>query len=143
MPEAVRLTVQHRFPDVLELNRTAREQRVKAWLIMLVAAALAALGLWVLWFEENRPTATPVLVSAGVFLLLGIGAPWLAALGAWLLKARRKAFEMVIDPGGVTLVLGPDRVMFVWGVFRRWFETPNLLVLVGRGDSLAIPKRSC
>lgn len=143
LSEIMRLRFQHTLADILELNRAAKEQRIKSLLVLLFAAALALVAAsWAL-FDQNQPNAIAALEFAGVFLVLGLAAPWIAGMGAWLFKASRAPYEVEIKPEGVVLIVGTKLIECTWKDFRRWFRTENLLVLVGKGEALAIPKRCC
>jgi hypothetical protein len=139
----MRLTFQHTLTDLLEVNCTAREERLKGWLIALVGAAHVLLGVWVVFFWGNQPDATPVFLAGGAFLGLGAVATRLAGFGTWLLKSRRVPFELEVGPSGIAFVEADGLRRVGWELFSRWYETPNLIVLVSGGDSLAIPRRSC
>jgi hypothetical protein len=138
----MRLTFQHTLGDILELNRSGREQRLMAWLVTLLGVGSLFVGIWVAIFQDNRPEPTPVFIAAGVFILLGCFATRLAGLGAWFLKAERTPFEIDVGPEGVVFLERGERAVVGWESFSRWYETETLLVLVAHGDAVAIPKRS-
>lgn len=139
----LQLKFQHTLEDILELNRTAREQRLKAWFISAFGVVLLLWGGWFAAFGDPERSAAPIFVSGGFFLLIGLFATRLAGYGAWRLKASRAPYELELTSSGVKFLEsdGPQNVP--WEDFPRWYLTPNLLVLVGRADALAIPKRSC
>jgi YcxB-like protein len=140
--EAVGLRLQHSLHDIIELNRTVREQRLRAWIIGILAVGLGAAGLWMA-YRGDGPSPAPVFVAAALSAALAVGAPWLAGLGAWLLKTPKTPLEVYIDFNGVLFIEQDQRAIVRWGEFRRWFTTPNLLVLVGKQDALAIPRHCC
>jgi hypothetical protein len=139
----MRLTFHHNLGDILELNRSIREQRLKAWLVTVLGLVALVVAAWLAAFRKNQPDATPVFVSAAVLLLLGAFTTRLAGLGAWLLKARRTPYALEVTPEGLAFVDEHDEALLQWPRFSRWYQTPNLLVLVAAGDALAVPKRSC
>jgi heme A synthase len=139
----MRLTFQHTLADILELNRTLREQRLKAWLISLLGVGHMLLGMWMIVFGGREADGALVFVAGGIFLGLGAICTRLAGLGTWVLKARRTPIELEVDASGFTFIEAEGLYVAPWEVFRRWYVSKNLLVLVGRGDNLAIPKRSC
>jgi YcxB-like protein len=139
----MRFHFQHQLTDILELNRTAREQRFKALLVILFVIALGLVGVWLAIFQGNQPDSIAAFEFAGIFLVHGLAAPWIAGLGAWFFKTTREPFEVEIKLDGVIISSGSNCTELNWKNFRRWYETKNLMVLVGIGDAFAIPKRSC
>jgi hypothetical protein len=143
---AVQVRIFPEFQDVLELNTWAWPQRVKGY-IAVGFGLLMALGCVVDWaVRENAPN--PLLgVGAGVmFILIGLIATRLTALGAWLRRSARRPYLVEVSPEGVAVTNeGKERACAGWEPFKPYYETPNLLVLPIRhaGDALMIPKRCC
>jgi hypothetical protein len=137
----MRLTFQHTLSDILELNRAAREQRIKAWLCILLGAGHFFLGVLMAVFGDSRPDPTPVFLVACMLLLIGVCATWLAGLGGWIFWARRTPYELEVGPEGIVFLEREGPLVLGWESFSRWYETATLLVLVAHGDGLAIPRR--
>jgi hypothetical protein len=139
----MRLTFQHTLGDILELNRSVREQRLKAWLVIVLGMGFLLAAAWLAALRNNQPDATVVFIVAAVIILIGAFGTRVAGLGAWFLKARRSPYELEFCPDGVAFLEDRVRVLVGWEHFYRWYHTKRLLVLVTAGDALAIPKRSC
>jgi hypothetical protein len=143
----MRLTIHHTLRDILELNRTVREQRLKAWLISLLGVAHLLLGAWLVAFRGNQPNASLAFAAGGAFLGLGALVTTLAGFGAWVFRRERAPLVLEFGPSGVAFVEADGPHWVRWELFSRWYETRNLIVLIaGRvagGDSLAVPKRNC
>jgi hypothetical protein len=129
--------------DILEFNRSMREQRIKGYVVILLGVGLLAVGIEIVAFQQGQPEPAPVFIFGGAFILLGVFVTRLAGIGAWFLKSQRTLFEIEIRPDGVAFLEGSQTDLIGWENFSRWYETRNLLVLMTRGDGLAIPKRSC
>src|SRR5262249_20698701 len=92
---------------------------------------------------EGGRSPAPVLIAAAVIFALALGATRLAGFGAWYLKTGKAPIELEIDASGVTFIDRDERIVVGWHLFRRWFTTPNLLALVAKPDTVAIPRRCC
>jgi hypothetical protein len=139
----MRLTFRHTLSDILELNRSACEQWIKAWLVMFVGIAILFVGVWLGLRDKDLELFLSVVGVAAVFVLLGALGPHLAGLGAWLFKAQRVPYELQIGPEGVAFQEVGEQTLVKWESFSRWYTTKNLLVLVNAVDAVAIPRRSC
>jgi hypothetical protein len=138
----MRLSFRLKLADFLEVNRTAWEQRMKALVVILLAIFMGLIGGWLVLFRGNQPDATVVFGAAGLFLVLGLCAPWIAGLGGWV-KGPRSTVDVEITLDGVVIQARAKRIELGWNSFQRWYETTNLIVLVGCGDAIGIPRRSC
>ncbi len=136
----MRVTVKHTLADILELNCSVREQRIRGWLVMALAASAWLYGIWLLINPGNRPEPTPLFFAAGMLTLVGLFATRLAGLGAWLLKTQRSPYELEFDEAGITLMMGHEELSLPWSRFSRWLLTRNLLVLVSPAEAVAVPK---
>ncbi len=143
-PGCLRLVFQHKLSDVLELNCSVREQRIKAWLTTLMGVVVFLIVTWATDNQNDQADRALGFIVAFVFLLLGQLIPWIAGLAAWFFKVRQTHYEMEIGLEGITLLEGTKQVLVPWECFRRWYQTLNLVVLVLIGsDALVIPKRCC
>src|SRR5438067_7805336 len=100
----MRLTIRPTLRDVMELNCSIREQRIRGWCIMLTGAGgLCFAAVWGFFIDGSRDP-TPVVVGSAVILLIGAIATRLAGLGAWLIKTPKAAFEVEVSQAGVTFL---------------------------------------
>jgi hypothetical protein len=142
----VRIHIQPRFQEVIELNRWAWEQRLKGYIIIALGIALVITGVGVSFVQENGPDPFPVILFGGIFILMGMAATTLAGVGAWVHKRGWRPYLVEVSSEGVAVTTeGSERVEAGWEAFKPFYETPNLLVLPIRNvnDSVAIPKRCC
>ena len=95
------------------------------------------------YHQNAGPSPVSVFGAAAFIFIIALGATRLAGFGAWLLKTQKVPFELEIDGRGVAFIDQGEPALVGWEHFRRWFMTPNLLVLVALQDTLAIPRRCC
>lgn len=140
----MRLIIQPTFRDVLEVNKTLREQRIKGWLPLALGLAILLFSAWEVNVAQN-PRDFRVLYGAGaLFVILGLLATRVAGLGGWLLKSSREPFLLEVTNEDVAFIRLEARYALAWDRFRRWCLTQNLLILIGFGDCLVvIPRRDC
>lgn len=142
-PAPLRVTVTATLADVLELNRTSREQRLKGWLAAGFGILQLVLAACFLLAGDRWELARGLVIPGVLFLLIGLAAPTLAGLGTWFFRHPRRPFTLEFVPSGVFVEDQGNRDHLEWGVVERWYQTTNLIVLVIPGDAIAVPKRCC
>ncbi len=138
----MRLKFQHTLADIMELNRSARDQRIGGWIVVLMGIAMMLVGISVAIFPSDKAAPMEFFPWAIIFVVLGLSTTRIAGFGAWFLKVRRAPpYEIEINQDGLAFLNGGQPVVVAWTNFSRWFETKNLLVLLAPEDAVAIPKR--
>lgn len=140
----MRLIIQPTLWDVLEVNKTLREQRIKGWLAVALGLGILLFSAWEVNVARNPRDFRVAYASGAAFVVLGLLTTRIAGLGGWLLKTSRESFLLEVTDEDVAIIRLDGRYALPWGGFRRWCVTQNLLILIGLGDCLVvIPKRDC
>ena len=147
----VSLSIQHTLPEVIAFNRLAPTQRFRGWFVIGMGLVLIAWGWLVAYLPFPRGPNAPApfegavmaSLSGGLVVLLGLLTPSLAGLGSWLRPSRRRPFRVDISAEHVLVDSSAGTVIVPWDVWTGRRETARMLVLLGPGDCLVIPKRLC
>src|SRR5208283_507769 len=91
---AMQLSYQLDLGEILELNRSSRYQRTKGAVIMAMGAAHLLVTAWMVYDQTEGTYPMYGAVVGSILILMGISAPTMAGLGAWVLG---RAPKMCID----------------------------------------------
>jgi hypothetical protein len=143
---------QYTFSEILELNYTSTSQRMKAGTIAALGVLMLGTAVWVGFTRSAEEDGPEVDVFFGVvFILLGLFAPFLAALGAWRRREKMASEELEFAEDGLMVRLAGEESLMPWTRFKKTYETQQLIVMLlaqhwfawlrGTDPTCVIPKR--